>query len=132
MATRAAIHEGGSLRLLLRRSGEAHEPFGARELTRKVAGLLQLDRNRGGIVADFDRLRTIEVKSNRADAPRVVAGFELRGREAEITLLVAENRDADRRPRLRGGDANSLHGTLLSGGDLAGELAGGLRRVKPG
>src|SRR5580704_5535000 len=69
-----AAHAFDQRPLLLQRAGHAHEPFGIGQLRREVGGLAQLDGNIGGCAAEIDRLRTVELIADGANAQRVMTG----------------------------------------------------------
>ena len=55
-------------------------------------------------------LRTVEIIAGGADVHRVMAGIEPDGREAEMALVVDDDRDGDRRAVLPGADDDAFHG----------------------
>ena len=53
-----------------------------------------------------------------------MAGLKLRGREAEVALVVAHHRVGDVRAVLAGADDHAFHRTFLGGRHLAGQRGG--------
>ena len=108
--------------LLLFGAGDAHHPFGIGELVGEIFGLVQLEIDIGGLLADdVGRGRRGEVVADGADGERVVAGLEAVFRKGVMALGVGGDADRDDRPVLVGGDDDAFHGAFGLGGDLAGE-----------
>jgi hypothetical protein len=118
-STAEAIEQRALLRL---RARDAQQPFGIRELRREVFGLAQLQIGGGGLLrGDVDLLRPIEFIAGRPDAQRISARIEPRRREAVAAVLIADDRDRNRRAGLLGGDQHPLHCAFLGRADLARE-----------
>src|SRR6266545_1541367 len=82
--------------LLVWRSREARQPFGVGELGAQVLRLAQLELERSArAVGQLGGERAFELVARGADAKRIVAGLELRRREAETSRGVAHHADAD-------------------------------------
>jgi hypothetical protein len=91
--------------LLVLGAGHADQPFGIGHLQRQALRLLQLEIGAGTLArGDIGGTGAVEVVAGSADRQAVMAGLELGRRKAVLALVVADDRDADRRALLMGGD----------------------------
>ena len=110
-----AIEELAFLRVGARDAGK---PFAVRELCGKVFGLAQAQLDRAlALAGNFNVGRPVELVTDGTDGNRVLARPDLAGREAEATVLVADNGYGDARPGLSCADQHAFHGRLVGGSD---------------
>src|SRR5262245_34208062 len=103
-------------------SGKACEPFRIGELLRQVPGRPQFDVGRGAAPGgDIGRLWAVELVADGANGERIAAGLELRGGEAELAGVVADDGDGERRTLALCAHDDSFHEALRGGADLTSE-----------
>jgi hypothetical protein len=121
------------LSLLRIRAGYALDPFHVRQLSGEVLGLVELEVEFGFLggdllVGNFNRLRRIELITDRPNRQDVLSGCKPVSRKTEMAVGAGDDSDRDVGAGLGGADQHAFHRRFVSRTDQAGECRRGRLR----